>query len=238
MSAIAWFLETEGLQTTGISLVREHTASLKPPRFLWTSFPLGRPLGKPNDAAFQHRVIDAALDLLDRPEGPVLEDFPEDLPDPPDVQAVCPIHFARPQAAPGSWQQRLTVELSLTSPWYELSRQRRGRTTFGVAKAPIEALVARLAHAIDQPPVEPADLAALKYALEDLKTYYQEAITAQPGHPDFRLLQQIVWRQTELGRAMLALYDRFAAHPDARLRGFARGIAPRGESGHDPAQTT
>ena len=36
--------------TTGISLVRENTASMQPPRALWVPFPLGRPLGVPDDA--------------------------------------------------------------------------------------------------------------------------------------------------------------------------------------------
>ena len=80
MSAIAYFLESEGLQTTGISLVRENTEALRPPRFLWTTFPLGRPMGTPGDAPFQRRVILAALDLLNRKSGPVLEDYPEDAP--------------------------------------------------------------------------------------------------------------------------------------------------------------
>jgi len=60
--------------TTGISLVRENAATMQPPRSLWVTFPLGRPLGAPNDAAFQHRVIAAALDLLTRVSGiPMLE---------------------------------------------------------------------------------------------------------------------------------------------------------------------
>jgi hypothetical protein len=39
---------------------------------------LGRPFGPPCDAAFQKRVIVAALRLLERERGPVIvEDFPE-----------------------------------------------------------------------------------------------------------------------------------------------------------------
>jgi len=39
---------------------------------------LGRPFGPPSDAAFQKRVIVAALRLLERERGPVIvEDFPE-----------------------------------------------------------------------------------------------------------------------------------------------------------------
>ena len=43
-------------------------------------FELGRPLGVPNDAAFQKRVIRAAFALLDAKQGPVLIDYPEDVP--------------------------------------------------------------------------------------------------------------------------------------------------------------
>lgn len=39
---------------------------------------MGRPFGPPSDAAFQKRVIVAALRLLERERGPVIvEDFPE-----------------------------------------------------------------------------------------------------------------------------------------------------------------
>src|SRR5205823_3350745 len=58
------------------------TENTKPPRALWVPFELGRPFGPPSDAAFQRRVILAALGLLEREGGPVLlADFPDD--DPP-----------------------------------------------------------------------------------------------------------------------------------------------------------
>ena len=81
MSALAHYFEDEGIATTGISLVREHTAGYRPPRFLWVPFPLGRPFGAPDEPAFQSRVLRAALALLERDDGPViLEDFPDDAP--------------------------------------------------------------------------------------------------------------------------------------------------------------
>ena len=80
---------------------------MQPPRSLWVPFPLGRPLGVPHDTAFQHRVIAAALALLDRPSGPVLEDFPEDAPPvAEDAAPACPVSFQRP-ADPTSWVDRL-----------------------------------------------------------------------------------------------------------------------------------
>ena len=80
MGGLAYFLEDEGLATVLISLVREHTEAMRPPRALWVPFEFGRPLGPPNDPEFQSRVVMAALSLLEAENGPVLEDFPEDAP--------------------------------------------------------------------------------------------------------------------------------------------------------------
>ncbi len=46
------------------------------PRALYTPFPVGRSLGKPGDKEFQHKVLQAAFELLEEPEGPVLKEFP------------------------------------------------------------------------------------------------------------------------------------------------------------------
>ena len=70
MSAIAHYLEEAGIPTTGISLVRDNTERMRPPRALWVPFELGRPFGAPNDADFQSEVLRAALALLERPDGP------------------------------------------------------------------------------------------------------------------------------------------------------------------------
>jgi hypothetical protein len=59
VSALAHYIEDEGIPTTGVSLVREHSAGYRPPRFLWVPFPLGRPFGAPGAPGFQHRVLRA-----------------------------------------------------------------------------------------------------------------------------------------------------------------------------------
>ena len=59
-------------------MVREHAERVKPPRALFVPFYFGFALGKPDDPEHQHRVIQAALDLLQAPQGPVLADFPDD----------------------------------------------------------------------------------------------------------------------------------------------------------------
>ena len=80
MGALGHYLEREGIPTAQVSLIREQTAAIRPPRALWVPFMLGRPLGVPDDPAFQQRVVLAALKLFERDSGPVLEDFPEDAP--------------------------------------------------------------------------------------------------------------------------------------------------------------
>lgn len=68
-------IEREGITTVSISLLREVVSVLKPPRALFVPFPMGFPLGAPNDAGLQHRIIAAALELLERNDTPILEEF-------------------------------------------------------------------------------------------------------------------------------------------------------------------
>ncbi len=66
MGVLAHILEAAGLATVGLSLVRGQAETVRAPRMLHCQFPLGRPLGRPNDPAFQHDVLRRALALLDR----------------------------------------------------------------------------------------------------------------------------------------------------------------------------
>jgi hypothetical protein len=68
-------IEREGIATVSISLLREVVNAIKPPRALFVPFPMGFPLGEPNNQELQHRVIASALRLLDRDDLPVLENF-------------------------------------------------------------------------------------------------------------------------------------------------------------------
>ena len=72
---LAAAIEREGIATVAISLLREVTSELRPPRALFVPFPLGYPLGAPHKAALQHQVIEQTLALLHRTDAPVFEDF-------------------------------------------------------------------------------------------------------------------------------------------------------------------
>jgi len=68
-------IEREGIATVSISLLKEVTEIIRPPRALFVPFPMGYPLGRPNDEQLQHRVIWEALALLERNDLPVLDEF-------------------------------------------------------------------------------------------------------------------------------------------------------------------
>lgn len=75
VSLVQAALEREGIAAVSLSLLREVTQILRPPRALFVPFPLGFPLGEPNNPDLQHRVIAAALALLERDDTPLLADF-------------------------------------------------------------------------------------------------------------------------------------------------------------------
>jgi D-proline reductase (dithiol) PrdB len=57
-------IEKAGIPTVSVTLLREVTERVAPPRALFVDFPLGYPLGAPNDAALQTRIVLAAFELL------------------------------------------------------------------------------------------------------------------------------------------------------------------------------
>lgn len=68
--------ERRGIATVALQFLRFVAEAVRPPRALLMPYPHGYPLGRPNAPDLQHRVIAAALALLERPgPGPVLEDF-------------------------------------------------------------------------------------------------------------------------------------------------------------------
>lgn len=236
MSALGHYLEEEGVPTTQISLIREHTEALNPPRALWVPFMLGRPFGVPGDAAFQRRVLLAALSLLERDAGPVLEDFPEDAPHqalgPEPDGPACPVSFPRKQSS-GTLAERLVDEAEQLKAWHEVARARRGHTTLGVTGLSTDALLAYVISWLEgQPkPVFRADLLpadGIKLVCDELKTFYYEALSAQPGRHDAGEFQDWFWMHTAAGEALLAIRDRARDSADPSLGRLANlSLVPR-----------
>ena len=90
MSTLAHVFEEAGIATIALGSVRKQIETTAPPRGLWCDFPLGRPLGKPGDAEFQHKVIAHAFSLLEADE-PVFEEFPEAIEEDDAEGLSCPL---------------------------------------------------------------------------------------------------------------------------------------------------
>lgn len=210
MGALGHFLEREGIPTVGISLVREHTETIRPPRALWVTFELGRPFGIPDDAPFQRRVMEAALALLDRCDGPLIADYPEHVAEEADFTGwACPINLA-PHLASGA-DDPLAAEIDRLAVWYDRAVAARGRTTVGVSGLDMPAAGRMVASALTDalPPAQP-----LKQAIDDLKAYYLEAASAFPEPGTSRMRKAWLWDETILAKSLLALQPRLAASTD------------------------
>lgn len=181
---------------------------------MWVPFELGRPLGVPNDASFQKRVLKGALGLLEAPTGPILVDFPEEAPSPGYLNGwACPINIAQVKAdvrGDTDLGDTLAREIDFLRPWYDLAIQKRGRTTVGVSGLEIQE-AARFLTAFLHDPHTPSPRPnlpvgeVLKLASEDLKAYYSESAITQPGEATSSQTADWFWGETIAGRLLLDL---------------------------------
>jgi hypothetical protein len=235
VGALGHYLEREGIPTTQISLIREQTAVIRPPRALWVPFMLGRPFGVPDAPDFQRSVLRALLSLLERTAGPVLEDFPEDAPADKgrDEGFACPVSFAAGPAQNEGLAGAVRNEIAQLSSWYDLARRRRGRTTVGVYGTTVNAAVRHVVSYLDGHPEAPPTPgmtagAAVKRACDDIKAYYYEAAAAQPGNLSPQAIEQWFWGDTAAARVLLAIRDICLASDDPSLKPLGKlSLIPR-----------
>ncbi|MCP4625541.1 MAG: hypothetical protein GY850_18805, partial [bacterium] len=168
--------------------------------------------------AFQIRVLIKALKLLEAPGGPVLETFNEDEPatEAPAGPPACPVNFERLSENISTKDQLLSAfkqEVSRMRNWYDLAVQKRNRTTRGATGLEPEAVADFLVCFVqgdrEANPVADVSLAAaIRMAAEDLKAYYLEAVTAQPGPPtDSVALADWFWGRTAAARVINAIRE-------------------------------
>lgn len=229
MGALSHYLEQDGIPTSQISLIRLHTEIIKPPRALWVPFELGRPLGAPDNPDFQRQVLLAALKLFEAASGPVLVDFPVEAPVDPCEPTVwaCPISLPSAEDGLGDvarLERAFVREVAQMSTWYEAAKEKRGRTTYGVSGLlPREAAEFLAGFLEGEAPANPRPELELPWLLklvsEDLKAYYQEAITAQPGgQTASRRLTDWFFGETVAGQVFLRLRSLFAASQDPNIQ--------------------
>lgn len=183
-------------------------------------------MGSAHDESFQHKVMSAALELLNRDHGPILEDFPDDAPDGTGQEepVACPVSFT--PSIEETWHSRLTHEIATLAPWYAIGLERRAnRTLFGLSESPVEDLAANLGEYLDQDRLPTDNLMWFKRAIDDLKAFYLEALTAQPGHHDTAAVNRTLWHETAFGLALRVFYDGLSEQPE--LINFVRIVLPR-----------
>jgi hypothetical protein len=229
VGVVSRYLEEEGIATSQISLVREHTQAIRPPRALWVPFIMGRPLGAPNDALFQRTVLLAALRLLEAPSGPLLQDFDLEAPQSDDALqpgAACPVHFSRPPSIAGvadALGRRLEQEIAQLRPWHDLAVERRSSSTSGISGLSVEEAAAFvLTFAGGTPPVNYRPKQALglslKQACDDLRAFYEEAAGAQPGGLSAQAMEEWFYLSTVMGEVLARLWGQRRDSRDESVR--------------------
>jgi hypothetical protein len=238
VSGLAHFFEREGLPTAIICLVRPHAERMKPPRALAVPFELGRPLGAPDEPAFQSRVLRAVLDLLGRRgPGPILEDFPDAPPGGPvDTEGwSCPVNLA-PPVENMSDRERLREsfrqEIAALMPWYDESVKAFGRTTVGISGvAPME-IADFLVAILDDPAMASPDPERTigdyaKLVIDDLRNFYIQSAAAQPGTKTDMEINDWIWGQTVYARVVGEFTRLCESSDDPSLKRLAeRALVP------------
>ncbi|MEE2687991.1 MAG: hypothetical protein VX430_01065 [Pseudomonadota bacterium] len=165
-------------------------------------------------------MLTAAFDLLRLERGPIIEDYPEDVPEGTSdfreenmMGMVCPIDLPKltnVDTAAGELGRALVKEIDSLSPWYDLAVRTRGRTTVGPSGLDLKVCAKFFAEFIEnQEVLAPRnDLLkgrVLKLAYEDLKAYYGEAITAQPGYVSSLQVENWLFNDTVFGKMLWTL---------------------------------
>ena len=230
---LARALEAHGIATTSISLVREHTEKVKPPRALFVPFPFGHAFGRPGAPELQHRVLRAALDLLAEPGGPVLRDFPDDAepgdqpPAPRQASAIPPATTIAADAV-----AEVADFLVRHAQW---QGKNGGRTAFGLSGLPaarfddVVRFLQRFADGADADvrdrPTGVALPAFIRWCADDLKTLAFESYMVMRPEAGGDEVARWFWSTTAVGQLLRRVRDRLDASDDPAWKAAAFGVA-------------
>ena len=223
-------LEEAGLVTTSISLVEEHARKIKPPRILSVPFNFGNTLGEVNNPSYQHEILGATFDLLDRSVGPVLELFETDK-----IERVI-LSRSEAMTVSGADKKDLFVELSDIKPHYEKWLEtNKGRTAVGLSSIDTELFPAVMgflknytAGAAGDSEMRPSQFSVghfIRYCVDDLKSYYLESRIAVEPEASMNELYRWLWSDTSLGDLLGELANVMNNSEDKEIKAIAYGVA-------------
>lgn len=216
MCALSHVFEAAGLATVALVSMAEVAERMHPPRALYAEFPLGRPLGKPLDPAYQRGVLDAAFALLEAPEGPVLETFPDVI-----SSADQPLACALPPRFDPDLPPAVDEAQALRAAYDRAVEAADGRTSVGrvVDADGIPDALAAFQRLADGTPWTEAGIPGLPIeTVHDIRSYYEELCTQLAGDtPQAWAAEHWFYEETEAGRliqsARRALRDQKAPQP-------------------------
>jgi hypothetical protein len=200
---LAHVFEAAGLATVALGSQRKQMANTAPPRGLWCDFPLGRPLGRPGDAEFQHRVLRHAFSLLEAP-GPVFAEYPEAIHDDGTEVMACAVPpYDDPAAHPA------VNEAKGLRPAYERAVARLGNragTGRTIDADGVPDAIRALVRVADGTPWKEAGIPGVPARVaQDIRGYYETAALGLADHaPSAWAGTRWFYEHTEGGRVLLA----------------------------------
>jgi D-proline reductase (dithiol) PrdB len=222
VTVLGHVLENEGLATVVLASNPAITERARPPRALLCDFPLGRPLGRPMDPAFQRRVLAKAFALLDRKQGPVLERFPEVIEDEADVPMGCPLPGRCDPDVPAAVDEARALR-----PAWERTRDAQSNSHVGrrVDADAVPAAIERFLRVSRGTPWKQifTDADELFQTAADVRVYYEEAaLGLASGVPAARASEAWFYQRTQTGqlfRDVVGVLQRTGQEDDLGLAG-------------------
>jgi hypothetical protein len=209
VSTLAHVLEEAGLATISLGIIEDQLRTTAPPRGLFVDFPLGRPLGRPADAAFQQRVLDHAFSLLNA-SAPVIESFTETIPDDGQVLACSlpPVDDAHSHPA-------VAEARGLRAAYNRTVARTDGRIGAHrvVPADDVPAAIESFVRVAEGTPWKEAGIPGIPARVaQDIRGYYEAAAMALSDHTP-AAFEATRWflRETEAGRAILSARERMKA---------------------------
>ena len=193
---------------------------------------------------FQRDVLRSALNLLESATGPTIADYPHEAPDGNgDGIWACAIELPTPEMS--ELEAAVRNEVDLLMPRYQEARRKRGRTTFGMSGATVDEIEQVVSFAITVAECSgfeevPASASGpnwrhqmpmlVRFVAEDLRAFYQEAVTSEAGSrpPSQREMHTWIFQETALGHLLKQIAQRITEHDDPRLRLMRGFIIPEG----------
>ena len=203
MSTLAHVFEAAGLSTVVLASMKEVAERMMPPRTLYCEFPLGRPLGRPDDVGLQRDVLTQAFALLGASE-PVLETYPLVI-ESEEMPMACAVPPRHDPSLPPAVDEANGLRAA-----YDRSLEKRGSTAVCRvidADTVPEALATLHRWAEGEPwrevPLPGKNTVAVCH---DIRAYYTEAALelATGPAPGGRAVDAWFHEETEAGRTVLA----------------------------------